>query len=502
MRINLLVCLILLWMSPVTSQQLASAITQQYQPAVIIKVQEVSRLLNLPENRQLTMARHFYLADSLISNVIISGRDDNEIQKMKDSMQAVFRLLLTSPERDLYYTHTISAAAAKEARLTSAYLVKKYKAKPAMEPQLFALLFRQQIDFQKLFLLHAGTSQLDTILFKNIADNQAAIENYMDDIKAQQFLQEELTALQAISPVSKKDQDRITAEFMSLEMQKKQLGNRELFYNALRKVIRDTIYYGAIFRDEIQLRAAINGGYAAHRLAIGNQLTKAGYDAIYAQVMQKEKALATYDYTFPVFTRYKDSLITGAARYYDSLITIALMKDGSFPFVSLFTTTIKMRDKLQLSSEQVDSVMSGAFTLQKLYDAYKQQHPGGKFDAAPFEADKLPHLLTEDQYMMLLGEKNRTRAEEWANKDWKEMRRLGMAAASDSLSVIWQLTEYNKKRLAAKDRYANDDLQQTAYINDIDATMPELLRRLKVARKKTTVATLPAQDGAKNTYQW
>ncbi|MBO9203833.1 MULTISPECIES: hypothetical protein [Niastella] len=485
------------------SQQLAIELKKQYPPSVIVRVNEVYQKLRLPATRQLIFARHFLMSDSVIATAIVDEKGEDQINKIKDSVHKAFCSLLTPVEKELYFMQAATGASLKEAQLMSAYLASKYKTGATIQQKLFDLLYQQRIAFNKLYGQYAGDVRMDSLLYNMVSTNDSVLNNYLYAIKGQSFLQGSLNHLQAIKPITQKDADRISSEFISLCLKKSNAGYTDNFYEALRRVTKDTAYYAVLFKDDILQRATFNTGRISYQIAYRNQLTPAGLDSVRPRVFEKEKTLAIYDYTLPFYTKYKDSVTTAASRYHDSLIAIAVMKDGSFPFLSLHATAIKKREKLALTTEQVDSLMAGAFTLQKMNEEYSIKNPRGKFDATPFEAVRIPALLNEDQYMQLLYEKNRTQAEEWSKKDWSEMVQRGMVTVADSVSTITQLTDYNIKLLAAKDRYANDNIKQTAYVNEVYRIMPPLLRQLKSARVKATVNTLPQQQaGINKSFQW
>ncbi|MBO9205401.1 MULTISPECIES: hypothetical protein [Niastella] len=390
----------------------------------------------------------------------------------------------------------------KEAALTAAFLTRKYEGDANLEKSLTRFYYSRSMELKKAWADYHGTDQLDKQI-TSILQRYDSVENKMlFVVKGNVFLNKQLAALNAIKPLSAKDIHALQTAFLRLCRENTDKSYADYFNDVLHFIVKDTTYYAVLYKGEIQQQSRFNAIQGVNVLAHKYQVTKEAMKEIALLINSKERSVSVINYAFPTYTGYKDSLMKKAVNYYDSLISLALKRDGTFAYTSKFSIAIKNRLSLNLRSGQVDTLLERAYALEKMQAEFMVKNPLGKFDGAPFEAEHITALLSEDQYLKLLGIINRPQAEKWSYGDWDELVKRGMSAELDSAKTVREFLLYNISRLVARDRYADDKIRQNAEIKVVDNNMPAALRRLKSVRRRPETTEKAAETPVPGTIKW
>ncbi|HEX6431349.1 MAG TPA: hypothetical protein VF008_26845 [Niastella sp.] len=484
------------------AQTIDPQVSSTYPPSIVVRVHDVASRIKLEKDMQQQLARHFAHTDSLMATAIIKGAGSGEVRTIELIAEADFRNLLGPSLEYEYYSRKVSNNAWLEAKVFSTIMKKKYNTDTTVAKTLLNEYYRRKMETDRTLLQYAGTAELYNRLTDVVAAGDSIYEHRMQILKMRAFINEKLAVLHSIKPLAQSEAGNLEKNFFALYSRKRDGSLTDHFNEALRKTITDTVYFAALFREDIEKQSNVNTKRVMVRLSKEKQITPRGFDPVKDAVYAKEMALATLQYAFPYYTRYKDSLILLATRNGDSLITLALMKDGSFPIPSRFSIAIKNRQKLGLTAAQEDSLFGHAVAIELRRNEYAEKFPLGKFDQAPYEAMYISTILTDDQHRMVLAEKHKTLASEWARGDWEELRKRGMTDGYDSMVVITQITQYNTNRLVARDLYAANKILQNAYINDIDNNIPAALRKLRSVRNRDNVANATKPKETTATFKW
>jgi hypothetical protein len=214
-------------------------------------------------------------------------------------------------------------------------------------------------------------------------------------------------------------------------------------------------------------------------------------------VYEKNRQLAIVDLIYPRLTKAKDSLITSINNQYDSLIGVSQNRNGAALPTSQLTTTLKFRKELGLTDVQVDSILAIAVVIQNSKDDLAAKDPSARYNAKPYESTRLAAILTEEQFVKAVSLNNKTKAEQDALQDWKELETAGLATNYDKESTLKQLKSFHLARSCAYYRYSYDREKQKANTRLLDDRMPAALKALKAAHKYNNPATTPQGN-----FQW
>lgn len=328
-------------------------------------------------------------------------------------------------------------------------------------------------------------------------NTRIAVQQCNCDSAARQYVQRRINELQAIKPLDGVTKLKLEKAFQKELANHKDDGWAANFNEAMRRHISDTIYYAQLYSAEIKLIAISNTKQYFHPLEKSKKITKAGRDALYPIIYEKNRQLAIVDKMYPLYTKTKDSLITTIKNQYESAIAVSQKRYGGSLPASQLTTLIKLRSNLNLTEAQVDSILAMAATIQAAKDTLAAKDPLAKYDSKPYESTVLPRILTEDQYARAMVLNNKSKAEQESQQDWKELENAGLAASYEKDSTIKQLTSYHIARACAAYRYSYDREKQKASVRAVDDKMPAALKALKNARKYNNPA-----NGQKGNFKW
>jgi hypothetical protein len=375
--------------------------------------------------------------------------------------------------------------AVKEARLTAALYRKMYNGTNAMEQALYNLYCLKEDELQAAYKKYTNAVDLDNKITAVIRKYDSIGFSLLHAARGHAFFERKIEYLNSVKALSSTEIASLRAFFTGACVKSSDKSYSDNFMEAMHRYIRDTIYYARLYNKEIDFKSMLNARKENDDLMRKYKITPAARSVIVDLVTEKQRSLITIDYTFPVFTTVKQVLLDNANIYFDSLINLALMKDGSFPRTSQFSIAIKNRAQIGLSANQVDTLYIYAVMLEKLIKQALDKDPSRPFNALSFEVDNMVKILTEEQYMRVLNIKNKRQAFNWAQSDWQELKQRGLTEGLDSTIAIYTIAEYNTARLSIKDRYVNDQEKMNKYIGDLDINnRPAAMIRLKAARNR------------------
>lgn len=311
------------------------------------------------------------------------------------------------------------------------------------------------------------------------------------------YYKNRLEGLQAIKPLEKTSEKKLEKLFYQGIAKYPNEGWATNFNQAMKSSINDTIYYVQLYKDDIEQAATSNTKQYIAGLQKQGKITKAGRNVLYPLAYEKNRQLALLDIMFPRFTKAKDSLITIVSGQYDSLIAVTQNRNGASMPTSQLTTTLKFSKELDLTSVQIDSILAVAAVIKNSKAALNAKDASARYDAKPYESVRLAAILTEDQFLKAVALNNKTKAEQDAIQDWKELENSGLATNYEKENTMKQLRSFHLARSGAYYRYSYDREKQKANTRLIDDKMPAALKALKASHKYNNPTNTPQGN-----FQW
>ena len=498
MKKNILLAGVVLLMLSLTgyTQSVTPDVLARFPAAVVVRLYDITAYIQLSRDKQMALAAYFQQEDSLLMNMIAGGRPLPEIRRLQvEGETTEIRKILSGTEYENYCNAKYMDHARKEGLLMARLARQKYDCDSIMSNRLRDLYFSRNLVSEKLYASGAtGAAGQDPgmtngNLYAEVRRFDALIDKYDLVAAGGAYLKNRMDLLESIKPLEQKQRTALQENFSKRCRQSPDKGYVDNFNEAMHIAITDTVYYASIYKDEIGKQSMSNAMDAMKDLERKNKLTKEGAKSIFPIVAEKERRLAVLHAAFPSYTTTRDSLTREVNYLYDSLIRIAMLRDGVSPMASQFTIAVKERKSLGLAAWQVDSLLSLAARLEKMKDAFREKDPLGKFDSKPFETDNMLKVISEDQYRTVLIVKCRGQAKADAEQDWLELQQRHLAANLDKDSTLRQLNDYYLAKWVMYNRYGNDRIKQAANVKDVYEHMPHVLRTLTSARKYNNPTT-------------
>lgn len=482
--------------SAVLAQTLSSDVTTQYPANVIVRVHDVVFKVGLSDNKQLLLAKHFKIEDSLLKVMITANASTTAIDSFKKISEADFQSILGSAKSNDYYAEKYRNQSSQLGKVSAAMIRERYNCDTAISNKLEKLYTQKQLFLNKAFFSNfSDSATLYNRLHSVTATYDSLIDKYTYTASSNWFIDERIVFLNSIKPLGPVS-SVLKNKFLALCHSNRERGFGENFTQAMHKSTNDTTYYKEIFKDEILSKATINASSTIRKLKKHKKVTPDGIIALYPVLLQKEKQIAVIGFAYSN-RRTIDSLISIINDSYDSLEIAILQREPLGLSNSQFAIAVRYRSTLGLSNIQVDSLTNKARQLKQMKEDFLESEPFGKYDSKAFETANMLTIVSEEQYMQVLKIKNKTQAENDAKQDWDELVQRGLVTTQNRDTTIKKLKNYYLAKWCAYYRYGNDKIMQTANVKAIESSMPGALRVLRAARKQNNSVT---GNGAQ--YQW
>lgn len=148
---------------------------------------------------------------------------------------------------------------------------------------------------------------------------------------------------------------------------------------------------------------------------------------------------------------------------------------------SQFGVALKMKNRLKLRATQADSLLNyGALLKAKI--VFAQANPdSGYFDRSAYESESMSKVLAENQYTIMLSEKNKSQCENQAKYIWHDLQVMDLASKFNKEESLKNLTIYYLLRAHITERFANEKERQRAMIYALK--IPEPLKAWQQSKK-------------------
>ena len=181
------------------------------------------------------------------------------------------------------------------------------------------------------------------------------------------------------------------------------------------------------------------------------------------------------------------------------LIWYAIASNGVYKN-NLFSESIKYQKKLNLTTIQIDSLLSNYKKIEQLKFNEKSQDLVSKKANShnAIENIAIAKILDPKQLTLLLAHKNQKAAALNAQDDWESLEKIGLTKDLDKAATLKEFANYNIKYLVADDRVKMDKNRiNVFYRRDVLLKKPPLLKQLddiKQTEQKT--------KNTKNELRW
>lgn len=490
------------WVTGIHAQTLSQSVLANYHPSVSVKVYDILSRTPINEEKQLLLAEIFKKEDSILYRAAVSKMSQYYLNQTRYKTQKQVQQVLSDEELTSYLngktgTNNYNRARSLVNAFNAGFGVDSFHTQYLITNQYLKLTATDEIIYKYEFndslanKLDALNSKYDTVFFRIIDSNRQTA-----------YFNHSVSKLDSIQPLDQIQKTKLRNVFSDLCTTQKLNGYETNFKYALQKVISDTIYAANVYKAEIDKQARY---YAMAELAtLQNKYTlnKASRNDLTAILFEKEKEKFTFEYAFGYAAENKIAQQAKIIATKDSLINRTLFTEGINTPQSDFFTAIQNKRPLKLTKQQVDSLTDKGFELEnKMTLALQPNSPA--FDNKNYARENISRILSEDQYTQFLSIKNKDRALFYAKKDWNDILQYGLAQPSDSAGLFKQIEKYQLARCVATERFVNDPARRLANHQAIDASIPEIMEKLKASKKWSKKGGDPVTDKKnQGTYQW
>lgn len=179
-----------------------------------------------------------------------------------------------------------------------------------------------------------------------------------------------------------------------------------------------------------------------------------------------------------------DSVIVLSRDYANPIFNDVIVPDAEMN--SQFGSAIKFKKILRLRDTQIDSIKNAAILLRNKIKFAKAKPDSGFFDKAAFESERMSEIINDNQYLVLLNEKNKAQSEIQARYLWQALAKRGLEKKFNKQESIKQLVIYYLMKANFTDRFANEKIRRNALIKAIKLPEPlyVFLLSLKTEKEK------------------
>jgi hypothetical protein len=163
------------------------------------------------------------------------------------------------------------------------------------------------------------------------------------------------------------------------------------------------------------------------------------------------------------------------------LIKLDAYKDA-LPSIIWVSNIISNRQKLNLSSSQIDSLLYNDIELERKRYANKFRYANDYSIIRPEQMASITRILTDEQYTAYLMIKNYNHSLFNADKDWADLKSAGLIIPQiDRAKLMNENQAYELNWLVADERQSNNKSQQNVLAKqDVINAKPEILKKLDV----------------------
>jgi hypothetical protein len=352
----------------------------------------------------------------------------------------------------------------------------------------------QQLKFAALI------QEADSMLVENLKLGKPVpeLDNANFTSYSQIYLDSYLAKIKSIKAIPEAAVQKIKQQFYAKSNKDLYADWGSVLLEATQFVLPDTAIFSVLYNKQIRKLAIALAVPERLNLIRIHHISKQQYLPVVKLLENKAYQLALIDYTYGAYGRKRDSLVLEINHYHDSVIQVALLKDGSLLNSSQFAIALKYKKALGIPEYLTDTLVYHAMYISQARDSILQKDPFAKTDFKAYESKYLSQLLTEDQYTKLLSIKNASQAKMDANEDWDDIEKRGIANELDKANTIDQLYKYYMAKWNTYYRFADNTIKQEANLQLLKESSPKALKMLNAAKKQPN----PLNTNSTVNFKW
>lgn len=485
--------------SKLSAQIISNEILNKFSSATVAKLYEIAKSVKLTEGQQISLAEQFDSFDALLIRDLRAGKTPREIDSVQNAAQLKISMIV-GPEM-LNYT---AKKAEGFARLASSgeikYMQQAYMLDTGLASKMRTLQFNRYKKVYQTYMLYGSNEKIAT---EKIADatkrfDSLAFASY-PALHSGKYLDNYLAQVKRITPsIPDSIVTKIKAIFFVSTVKNVYVDCGQTMLDIMQHIYPDTAITAYFYRPVIERQAKFLSSAEKDYLINEVRISANAFDSVYGLVRRKNYQQALIEYTFGANSKFRDSVIKSSNKYFDSLITASLLRDGSLLATNQFTIALKYKKILELRPSLSDTLLWHAMYLDRRQDTAKAKNPFAKTDFKAYEAKWLNDLLTDEQYTKLLTLKNDATAQLDAEEDWEDMETWNIASEFEKEATIKELYKYYLAKWIAYYRLAHDKLKQEANQRMIKDLQPKALKMLSAAKKSPN----PVNNNANLKLKW
>jgi hypothetical protein len=279
---------------------------------------EIATTINVPDKQQVTLAKLLAREDSLLASLIKKKRSLDEINEAKLALQIELQEILGAKKWNQLQTTRSSGKAQKEGEAMKRLFENKYNCDSTIASIAGDLFYKRSQALDRVYNVKKfNDSALENSFDAIVSLYDSAIQKYNTTISGSVYIKEKIALLNNIKPLSIQNQADLKNRFLTLSI-KNDKSYADNFWESLRKVTNDTIYFAGLFKEEVNKEAIGNARIEINAYHRKQKLSKNGETALMPVIIEKERKLAIVNRTFPTYSKTKDSFVTAIHQLYDS----------------------------------------------------------------------------------------------------------------------------------------------------------------------------------------
>lgn len=312
-----------------------------------------------------------------------------------------------------------------------------------------------------------------------------------------EFIDEKMKVMEAARPLAKKAKELLYKGFIN----RRRTGSTETpereFLKVLQAVTKDTIYFAALYKDEINSRVQeyvlTYPNYKKYPKTIAKDIMQ----EIAPAIAERQRQWVLLEYAMPYNSIEKDKIRTAIGNRFNPVMRKAELKRGFNMTKSLFATAYLNKDQLRINEKQGDSLFC---YMEKIsIDSLKTKYIADSSLAAwrKFEKRTLIRIIGEQKYVGVLGIENLGQSIHLAKNQWQDIKKYQLDNGADSAQTIGVIAKYQLHMLVSKAMFADDPEKGETDMRYIKTNRPQILNALELAK-----ANPNSRQALKRSFTW
>jgi hypothetical protein len=491
-------CIVLLLVQQsLIAQEISKDLYHNYPDAVVRKVYELVNNYQLSSEKQLQAAQVFHKEDSSVAKAIMSGENQQAVKRITAWYRLELQKVIAGSEVQEFALDEKRKEAEAEAKLYTRFLQARYGNDTSFLKRMESLYAKKLFLVKHSLLNDPKLKKLDSKEVEAVIKLDSAMDSYKNAADGIYFVADKIKQLDALKPIAGEDKEKIRNGFLN----KRRKGSSETMENDFLKVIqpvlKDTVYYGFLYKKEIYAQALEFVLNYPNRRKYPKEVTRDLMRRITPALLDRQRGFRVLDFAMPQNSAEKEEERNKVFQKYQIAIRGEELKYGVGMPQSLFSIAWINRGKLRLNEKQSDSVL--AYVQKIIIDSIRITFKPS--DSVPdfrtFEKRTLTNLISNTQFAGILAIESYPKAFKWAQQQWGEITAYGIKKDLDSTKALKDITGFQLKKMVSKELFAGNPDKMEADIRQINTKKPTILNALDLVRKNPN-----SKEALNKSFQW